>query len=169
METAKDRRLHDRFTVDPMFSSVAVLPGGATEPCGGEHRSDDLGCDGHLYEISLGGMRFELDEALPRDACVRVAISLPGCTDPIRVDARVVRVFDAIDDPGPRRMVAQFETFADGAREALAKYLDQKWLRPAPVHPAGAGDEDQETCEVMIETNAAGSKGSKRRKSASAA
>lgn len=163
MDTAKDRRRHARFTVDPMFSSVAVLPAGAAVPCG------ELGCDGHLYEVSLGGMRFELDEPLPRDARVSVAISLPGCPQPIRADARIVRVFDQVDDPGPRRMVAEFETFAQGAREMLAKYLDQKWLRPAPVQAFEASDDDQETCEVMIETNASGAKGSKTRKSASAA
>jgi len=161
MDTAKDRRRHARFTVDPMFSSVAVLPAGAAVPCG------ELGCDGHLYEVSLGGMRFELDEPLPRDSVVTAELTLPGCDAPITVDGRVLRVFDVVDDPGPRRMVLEFETFAAGARELLTRYLDQKWLRKAPTQSLEL--EPEPTCEVMIETNEAASKASGTRKSVSAA
>ena len=176
MEQSQDRipsagPSHARYTVDPMYSSVVVSPG--------HGRADELAAEGHIYEVSLDGLRFELDVALPIGAPVTVAMSLPGCTSTIEACGRVSHVFDETDDPAARRMVASFETFADGARAALARYLDQKWLRPAcpdrnlagePV-PAGiAHDEDvQQTCEVMIETADAASKSSKRRKSASAA
>ena len=164
MGTPQDRRRHDRFSVDPMYSAVEVTP--ARSPRGSAPAEP---AEGHIYEVSLGGMRFELDEPLPAGSRVSVAITLPGCPEPIRVEARVARVYDEIDDPGPRRMVAEFETFADGARALLERYLGQKWLRRAPAQVPADDEVEVETCEVMIETNDAGSKGSKSRKSASAA
>ena len=161
MPTSNDRRQHPRFTVDPMYSAILVRPVAS----GRSKRCDPA--EGHVYEVSLGGMRFELDEPLPVGTEIEVEVVLPGIVKPICANARVARVFDSIDDPGPRRIVAEFETFAAGARAALERYLGQNWLRPAPVQ---AHDEDAEaTCEVMIETSAPGSKGSRKRKSASAA
>jgi hypothetical protein len=124
--------------------------------------------DGHVYEVSLGGIRFELDQPLPVGTRVSVEVTLPGCTKPICAEGRIVRVFDEIDDPGPRRMVVEFETFAAGARESLDRYLSQKWLRRAPTQQFVEA-ESEPTCEVMIETNAVAGKGSKKRSSASAA
>lgn len=181
METSQDRShidraAHDRFTVDPMYSAVTVSSGDGT--------AAQATVEGHIYEVSLDGLRLELDIALPIGAPVTVAMSLPGCTATIEARGRVSHVFDEIDDPAARRMVVDFETFADGARATLARYLDQKWLRPAPAHRTLAGEridavdahsvaasdpDAQQTCEVMIETADAGSKSSKRRKSASAA
>jgi PilZ domain len=161
MTTSNDRRQHPRFTVDPMYSALTV------RPIAGRRAKAAEPVEGHVYEVSLGGMRFELDEPLPLGARIEVDLVLPGIDKPIHANARVARVFDAVDDPGPRRMVAEFETFAAGARAAFERFLGQKWLRPAPVQ---AHDEEAEaTCEVMIETSAPGSKGSRKRKSASAA
>jgi hypothetical protein len=166
MTQTNDRRRHERFTVDPMYSAVAVSPlatsNRTSDGCGGGH------VDGHVYEVSLGGIRFELDQPLPVGTRVSVEVTLPGCTKPICAEGRIVRVFDEIDDPGPRRMVVEFETFAAGARESLDRYLSQKWLRRAPTQQFVEA-ESEPTCEVMIETNAVAGKGSKKRSSASAA
>jgi len=130
MSVSQERRQHDRFTVDPMYSSVVVSPirkrsskplgargAAALAPAAGaDADAATQSSEGHLYEVSLGGMRFELDEPVPAGARFRAEINLPGCGAPITVDARVVRVYDEVDDPGPRRMVAEFETFAAGAR-----------------------------------------------------
>jgi len=153
-----DRRAHDRFVVEPMYSAVRITPRG---------RKSGEPLDGHIYEISLGGMRFELDEPLARDSVVTAELTLPGCEVPILVDGRVLRVFDVVDDPGPRRMVLEFETFAAGAQQILTRYLGQKWLRKAPTQSLEL--EPEPTCEVMIETNEAASKASGTRKSVSAA
>ena len=161
MTTSNDRRHHPRFTVDPMYSAITVRPVSEQRSKGADPS------EGHVYEVSLGGMRFELDEPLPVGAKIEVDVVLPGIEKPIHAQARVARVFDAVDDPGPRRMVAEFETFAAGARAALERYLGQNWLRPAPVQ--AQDDEAEATCEVMIETSASGAKGSRKRKSASAA
>jgi c-di-GMP-binding flagellar brake protein YcgR len=119
MSDSEERRQFPRYTVDPMYSAVTVERRGRTE-------------EGHVYDVSLGGMRFELDRPVRKGSTVDVEISLPGCASAIRAKARVVRVFSNIDDPGPRRMAVEFETFADGARAMLERYLDQKWLRRAP-------------------------------------
>lgn len=153
-----DRRAHDRFVVEPMYSAVRVTPRG---------RNSGEPLEGHIYEISIGGMRFELDEPLPRDSKVSAELTLPGCEVPITVEGRVLRVFDVVDDPGPRRMVLEFETFAAGAEAVLTRYLGQKWLRKAPTQSLEL--EPEPTCEVMIETNEAASKASGTRKSVNAA
>jgi PilZ domain len=168
MSSKTDRRIHDRYTVDPMYSAVSVhvIPSRGRKPA-------DAGSvlEGHVYEISLGGMRFELDEPLLIGTRVGVSITLVGCPAPIVAEAKVMRVFDQVDDPGARRMVVAFESFAAGSREMLERHFAQNWLRRAPV----ASVEDQDaflTCEVMIEasepTSPASPKAS-RRKSASAA
>lgn len=108
-----------------MYSSVAVRSTGA------DATGETL--NGHLYDVSLGGARLELDEPLAPGARVSIEVELPGCPKPIAAEARVVRVFDAIDDPGPRRICVAFESFAKGAREMLARHIDQGWLRPAPA------------------------------------
>jgi len=166
MDAPNDRRQHPRFTVDPMYSAVTVRPASARRSKANEP------AEGHVYEVSLGGLRFELDEPLPIGTKIALEVTLPGIERPIQANARVARVFEATDDPGPRRMVAQFETFAAGARAMLERYLDQNWLRRAPVQ-AVPDEESEATCDVMIETSAdtsaSGSKGSRKRKSASAA
>lgn len=197
MQQQQDRREYDRFTVDPMYSAVAVTPVASTRTrrkgasaSASPSAPAATPAEGHVYEVSLGGMRFELDEPFENGSRVSVEVSLPGCLTPIRAEGPIVRVFDAEDDPGPRRMVVEFETFAIGARETLERYLGQKWLRRAPAPrvleteqstslsnaqganasgPAPAESASEPTCEVMIETNASVGKGSKKRKSASAA
>lgn len=148
MPTRPNRRRVDRFTVEPMYSSVSVT-----------HKGRGAG-DGHVYEVSLGGVRLELDEALPRRAPIELEITLPGCPDAIAAKGRVVEVYDAADDPGPRRMVVAFESFKDGAEATLKRYLSQKWLKRA---------DDQRTASPTTRTSASTSTAPSNVKSASAA
>lgn len=106
-----------------MYSTVAVRP--SESPDDGAIRL------GHVYDVSLGGARIELDEACSAGERIALEIELPGCPKPIAATARVVRVFDEVDDPGPRRVCVEFETFGAGAREILSRHLAQGWLRPA--------------------------------------
>lgn len=115
----RERRRHTRFKVVPMYTHLVV------------HRAEATGpeLDGHIYDISEGGVRFELDEPLDDGEFVTVEISLPGCQKLIQARGKVVRVNDADDDPGPRRMALRFDAFVDEAsRTALSRYLDQGWL-----------------------------------------
>ena len=125
MAQQDERRRHARFTVDPMYSSVVVTRGTRRE-------------DGHVYDVSLGGMRLEVDRPMPTGAEVDVEVHLPGCVEAIEARARVVRVYSAVDDPGPRRIAVEFESFKEGARAMLERYLDQRWLRPAAPEAAHA-------------------------------
>lgn len=115
----RERRRHTRFKVVPMYTHVVVRRAGGDQP--------EL--DGHIYDISEGGVRFELDEPLADGEVVTVEISLPGCQKLIAACGKIVRVNDADDDPGPRRMALRFDRFVDEAsRDALTKYLGQGWL-----------------------------------------
>lgn len=118
-DTGPERRRHTRFKVAPMYSHVHVRrTDGATDVL-----------EGHLYDISVGGVRFELDEPLNDGESVTIDISLPGCQTLIQATGKVVRVNDANDDPGPRRMALRFESFVNEAsRIALARYLGEGWL-----------------------------------------
>lgn len=131
-----------------MYSSVSVV-----------HKGREAG-DGHIYEVGLGGVRLELDEPLPERAPVELEITLPGCNEAIAARGRVVEVFDVADDPGPRRMVVEFESFKDGAEDALKRYLSQKWLKRAG---------DQPTAPATVPSTVAASTSSAKAKSASAA
>lgn len=154
MAQSDDRRRHARFTVDPMYSSVVVTRGGRRE-------------DGHVYDVSLGGMRLELDRPMPAGAEVDVEVHLPGCAEAIAARARVVRVYSAIDDPGPRRIAVEFESFEAGARATLERYLGQRWLRPAAPEPVVGTTADSRSAMRAASFSTASL--SRRTKSASAA
>ncbi len=129
----RDRRRHTRFRVSPMYSRLVVRRVSAGgDASAASHPTNDASAeelDGHIYDISLGGVRFELDEPLGDGEVVVVEISLPGCQRLIRAEGRIVRVNDADDDPGPRRMALRFDRFADASSQAaLRKYLGEGWL-----------------------------------------
>jgi len=133
MAQTPNRRAIDRFRLHPMYTRVVVFPralavgASATSAvaAGGVATSP---LHGHAYDISMGGVRYELDEALPTGTCVDVEIELPGATLPIRGTGRVVRVYDREDDPGPRRQALQLESFlSEVDRQRLARLIDDGW------------------------------------------
>jgi hypothetical protein len=131
----RERRRHTRFRVSPMYTRLTVRRLDATQPSADAGMSSSPlpaqppELDGHIYDISEGGVRFELDEPLADGEVVLVEIALPGCQRLIRAEGRIVRVNDADDDPGPRRMALRFDRFADeGSKAALTKYLGDGWL-----------------------------------------
>ncbi|MBI1368973.1 MAG: hypothetical protein GC162_10010 [Planctomycetes bacterium] len=76
---------------------------------------------GHAYDISAGGMRFELDSALKTGEAVDVEVTLPGrdaCV--IHAAGRVVRMCDK-DPVGPVSMGLAFTNLLEN--ETLASYL----------------------------------------------
>jgi hypothetical protein len=109
---ASDRRNADRFGPPVGCARVVVRTDGSHSP---HPDLDTRLLEGHAYDISVSGVRFELDAALPSGLPIEMEIHLPGLVDPIRASARVVRVFDEDDDPGPRRMGAVFTAFASPA------------------------------------------------------
>ena len=113
--TQPERRLHERFTLAPMYTDVTVQ-------CV-ENLSIDR-FEGHAYDISESGVRIELDVALEIGQGVALHLSLPGQDTPMFVAADVVWVNDELDDPGPRRMALRFTDFiVETERARLLAYL----------------------------------------------
>jgi hypothetical protein len=135
-----NRRRHERFAAVPMYTGVvAERPEAPGEPL-----------DGHVYDISEGGVRFELDRAIAPGSAVTLRIDLPrwmpaaiGDADgqagaAVLVEPKPVEVLASviwIDDdgvPGPVRMAATFTAFLDaGDRERLLGTLAAGALRRA--------------------------------------
>lgn len=128
-----DRRQAPRYTLPAAYTPVRVrLLDGADE---------DL--EGHAYNISATGLRFEIDEPLPAGSRIALRLELParGGLKPggpasaaspaslieatpspaVYAIATVVWLLDDADEPGPVRMGARFEGFPRSA--------DQRRLR----------------------------------------
>ena len=142
---APNRRSDDRFRFRPAYTRVVVVPSSEAQvPGNGDVFRDEHGTpldlsgfedptmpagalEGHAYDVSLTGMRFELDHELPAGTEVTVDLYSPGDDHPIRMGGVVVRVFAHDDDPGPRRMAVQFTTFASASdRDRLARRIDAR-------------------------------------------
>lgn len=101
-----NRRRHERFRLPPMYTTVSVCP---------LERPDDVR-EGHAYEVSEGGIRFELDAPMPLGADIVIRLTLPAIAGEPAVDrtifarGRVLRIVDE-DAPGPVRMAARFTRF----------------------------------------------------------
>jgi hypothetical protein len=107
-----NRRRHERFMLAPMYTPVSLRLGSQTE----------FTRDGHCYDVSEGGVQFELDHPIDLGTAVEIKFELPGQVDE---EARTVRAFANIvwiddSEPGPVRMAATFTRFAhSGDRERL--------------------------------------------------
>lgn len=147
---APNRRSDDRFRFSPAYTRVVVIPSASPVRGAGagvraavlhDESGADLdlsdfddglgtpegGLEGHGYDISLTGMRFELDDALPNGTEVSIELFPPAERDPIRMRGTVVRVFSTDDDPGPRRMAVHFTGFAAPSdRDRLTARIDAR-------------------------------------------
>ena len=95
---------------------------------------------GYIYDVSLSGMRFELDQALDPGTQVEARCMLPGQPHVMfTVTGRVVRHHDAEESMfGPTRLGMVFESFRRSTdRTRLEAYLNQS-ARPAEPAPRQA-------------------------------
>jgi len=105
-----DRRQHERFLLPHMYTAITVIHADGMRLCH-EH--------GHVYDVSESGVRFELDRPLPIGDAVSFQIELPNNGGVVAGTGRIARLFDELDDPGPRRMalaVTRFATSDDRSR-----------------------------------------------------
>lgn len=115
MDALDDRRRHVRFALEPMYSHVVVRRVDAP----------DHTIEGHAYDISGGGVRFELDEAISPGLRVLIRIDLPQTATERSTERRSIYAFANIvwledDDPfGPCQMAAVFTEFARPSDEAM--------------------------------------------------
>lgn len=124
-----NRRKHERFVVPPMYTPICV------------RMLDDetTTLDGHAYDVSEGGVQFELDRPLPAGTPIAVQIMLPPDADDIGPGRSVFALANVIwvgvdpDEPGPARMAAVFTSFARlGDRDRLIRHLVRsRYLRAA--------------------------------------
>jgi len=122
-QSAADRRAADRFSPSVGYSRVVVSVD-KPDRSHGEF-------EGHAYDVSVNGLRFELDEPLEEGTPIEVELHLPGMLQSIRSTGRVVRVLDEFDDAGPRRMALTFRSFSsplDASR--LTKHLASGYFGP---------------------------------------
>ena len=118
-----EHRAQPRLRLQPMYSSVTV------------QRVQGLtlqSIDGHAYDISLSGVRLELDEPMAVGERLAICLRLPGEPHSIFASGRVVWTHDTNDDPGARRLALQFTRFlSDTDRERLVRYLGTEPQRMA--------------------------------------
>lgn len=105
-----DRRQFSRFVLPPMYAPITIqrIDLGSLRPL-----------EGHAYDISERGLRFELDEVPELNEVVAFRLTLPLGDVVVSGIGRVIWVADEADDPGPRRIglaIEAFENEDDAAR-----------------------------------------------------
>lgn len=124
-----DRRRFERFAVLPMYTEIALRKADQQE----------FGLLGHAYDISEGGVRFELDVPIEPGTAVAAQIMLPGLTGGVGgesvdgpgravfVQGNVVWCTVDVDEPGPVQMAMAITRFCrEGDRERLMRRLSRR-------------------------------------------
>lgn len=117
-----NRRRFERFAVSPMYTDVKVCSLASVLPT----------LDGHAYDVSEGGVQFELDSILPPGTPVAMELTFPGSVyDDLEPRANTVVVVGNIvwaddSEPGPVRMAVAITRYArETDRERLLKNLSK--------------------------------------------
>jgi hypothetical protein len=130
LERVINRRQFERFRVTPSYTAIALRL--LDEPAFSQF--------GHTYDLSEGGVQFEVDRALEPGTQVALRIDLPEALLSAAGDigpGRAVFVFGNIvwmddSEPGPVRMAVAFTRFARaGDRERLTRTFSSGVLRRA--------------------------------------
>jgi len=122
----ENRRVQERYITSPMHHAISVRP----------FAEDHFVYGGHAYDISEGGVCFELDDPLEPGTPVGLMIHLPigfdrGPGRAVFATGRVVWLSD-VTEPGPVRMGVVFHHFARvGDEDRLRRFLHQGIQRSA--------------------------------------
>jgi len=116
-----DRRRHERTTVIPAYTGCRVRL----------QREDGFRFDGHVHDISEGGVRFEADVPVDPGTPVALQIDLPHRDSSADADGPGRAVFVIgnvvwcnIEEPGPAIMAMAITRYARaGDRERLLRRL----------------------------------------------
>ena len=115
MTVSSERRHFDRFELPAMYTRIAVR----------SLERDIFEWDGHAYDISRGGVRFEIDRGFEPGTPIAMRIDLPRAQIERSTEPRSVFVFGNVvwleddDQPGPVKMAAVFTRFACAGDEEL--------------------------------------------------
>lgn len=115
-----DRRRFPRFVLEPMYTPISART----------LDSETFDLEGNAYDISEGGIRFELDRPIAPGTKIALQITLPsidaedlGPGRSVFVFANVVWIEDE-DEPAPYKMAAVFSHFARaGDRDRLLRHF----------------------------------------------
>lgn len=128
MKLNTDRRRFPRFDLEAMYTTIAVRT----------LETDTFSLQGHAYDVSEGGLRFELDRGLECGTQIAMMINLPtmnagsdarGPESAVYVFATVVWIEDE-NEPGPIKMAAVFNRWArQGDHERLLAELSKGTYR----------------------------------------
>lgn len=122
-ESHDNRRRNDRMNLPAGYTPIAV------KPLGGRGRA----LNGHAYDLSVGGVMFELDRCIDPGTSVTVEITLPASLGEaqrkVRVTGNVVWLDDS--DVGPVRMAVAFTRFEREGDElklhrVIANHFDRR-------------------------------------------
>lgn len=126
-----DRREHARFRVNPGYTPVRVRV----------HPDETYTLDGHIYDISEGGVCFEIDRPVESGSRVSLQIELPGHLFDTGRDIGPGRavfvtgnvVWCDLDEPGASRMAVAVTRYdRAGDRERLIRAMTAgRYLRAA--------------------------------------
>ena len=111
-----DARRYPRLSVPAMYSLLRMGPTGQRA----------YPWTGHIYDISMSGMRFELDQPVDAGTSVRVRGMLPGDSHTtFRAAGCIIRLHDDEEEAfGPTRMAMTFESFQNQTDvHRLTQYL----------------------------------------------
>lgn len=118
-----NRRRHSRYRLSPMYTPVRVK----------YPNEQEFELEGHAYNISEGGLQFELDNGIPQGTQVAIEVTLPMGPGPAGWDgagpARTVVAYGNViwmdnEEPGPVRMALAFTRFENpGDQERLRERL----------------------------------------------
>ena len=103
-------RQHPRQTLPAPYTAVRIRRAGKQR----------FSLTGHAYDISISGMRFELDEPLESGELVEIEVKFPRKTNkpPLVTTGRVVRYHDP-DEVGPIRMGMAFTQLEESMEAEL--------------------------------------------------
>ncbi len=114
--TGVERRRRPRLDVHAPYTAVRVRREGRK----------NFSMLGHVYDVSTGGIRFELDRPLDHQELVDVKIQLPGTPrDWISATGRIIRFHDDPEEIGPTRMVMRF----GGVQSSRARIQIDTYIR----------------------------------------
>lgn len=120
-----ESRCEPRLKLAPMYTLLRAKKAGTQK----------FRWSGYIYDVSMGGMRFELDEAVEPGTTLEIRATLPYARHGAFVaTGQVIRLHDEREDTpaGPYRMAMQFTSFRCEFDEAhLSEYLSTAGLRLA--------------------------------------
>lgn len=114
----REQRQYPRIKVPAMYTLIRARVVG----------SNKYTWTGHIYDVSLGGVRFELDCPVEVGTELEIRGMLPGSEHTtFRVIGKVSRIHSDADEPGPCIMGLEFESFRSPMdRHRLAAYIDAR-------------------------------------------